>query len=800
MLQLHEYQQQSLDALAEYLRLTVERDNADTAFYEMTGRPYRKVPGLESMPYVCLRVPTGGGKTFMACHALGLVAREYLRVERTLCLWLVPSNAIREQTLAALRNRRHPYRLALDNDFGRRVSVMDLSEALYLQRGTLASDTAIVVTTLQSLRVEDTDGRKVYETNGALEHHFDVLDPLQREVLERESEREVIYSLANVLRLHRPVVIMDEAHNARTKLTFDTLTRFFPAGIVEFTATPETKHQPSKGRFASNVLHHVSARELKEAHMVKLPIKLRTGPDWRTIVQEALDTEEKLRKLAAKEAKATGEHIRPMVLFQAESVTRDDVNVDVLKEELISEFDRPEDQIAIATGSTREIDDLDLFDPDCPIRYIITVKALAEGWDCSFAYILCSLSGISTPRAVEQILGRILRLPNAREKQHEELNCAYALAASEDFYQTAMSLRDALIEGAGFQAMEAEDFVQPERQTDLGPLFQPGAGVERRERREPSVPFAIPLLGVRVGKQLQLFEHDRLVAGDWDLTSCDATLTEDEFPSVMERMETGELDADDDGKMQVSFVKELHLQLSFGDMARGWTLPTLVAWLDHHTAHRFVPARQSAPFIDKVVEALTESRGLSLDQLVRDRFRLAEAIERKMLDHYRAAAAKGFQQLLLDPADLDVEVSAELALTMEEDDYAPNQYYEHPERFVKHLFPVIGALDNDDEVQCASYLDRMEEIEVWVRNLARKENSFWLQTSTDKFYPDFLARLTDGRYLVVEYKSVDRWSNDDSQEKRRIGAVWEAQSDGQCLFVMPKGQDWSAIQAKISGA
>jgi type III restriction enzyme len=798
LLQLHEYQQQSLDALAEYLRLTVERENADTAFYEMTGRPYRKVPGLEPMPYVCLRVPTGGGKTFMACHALGLVARDYLRVERTLCLWLVPSNAIREQTLNALRNRRHPYRLALDNDFGGRVSVMDLSEALYLQRGTLASDTAIVVTTLQSLRVEDTDGRKVYETNGALEHHFDVLDPMQRAVLETESEGAVIYSLANVLRLHRPVAIMDEAHNARTKLTFATLTRFFPAGIVEFTATPETKHQPSKGRFASNVLHHVSARELKEAHMVKLPIKLRTGSDWRTIVRDALDTEEELRKLAAKEAKATGEPIRPMVLFQAESVTRDDVNVDVLKEELISEFGVPEDTIAIATGSTRELDDLDLFHPDCPIRYIITVKALAEGWDCSFAYILCSLSGISTPRAVEQILGRILRLPNAREKQHEELNCAYALAASEDFYQAAMSLRDALIEGAGFQAMEAEDFVQGTQQPEL-PLFRGGAVAERRERREPSTPFAIPLLGVRVGKQLRLFEHDRLVAGDWDLTSCDATLTEDEFPSALERMETGELDADEDGQIQVSFVKELHRQLSFADVARGWTLPTLVAWLDHHTAHRFVPARQSAPFIDKVVFGLTESRGLSLDQLVRDRFRLAEAIERKMLDHYRAAAAKGFQQLLLDPADLDVEVSAELALAMEEDDYAPNQYYEHPEQFPKHLFPVIGDM-NREEVACAQWLENCDDVEVWVRNLERKENSFWLQTSTDKFYPDFLARLTDGRYLVVEYKSVHGWSNDDSKEKRRIGAVWEAQSGGQCLFVMPKGEDWSAIQAKISGA
>jgi type III restriction enzyme len=111
----------------------------------------------------------------MACHALGIVAREYLRAERTLCLWLVPSNAIREQTLKALRNPRHSYRQALDSAFGGNVTVMDLAEALYLQRGTLDSDTVVVVTTLQSPRVAETDSRKVYEENGALQHHFDAI-------------------------------------------------------------------------------------------------------------------------------------------------------------------------------------------------------------------------------------------------------------------------------------------------------------------------------------------------------------------------------------------------------------------------------------------------------------------------------------------------------------------------------------------------------------------------------------------------------------------------------------------------
>ena len=93
----------------------------------------------------------------------------------------------------------------------------------------------------------------------------------------------------------------------------------------------------------------------------------------------------------------------------------------------------------------------------------------------------------------------------------------------------------------------------------------------------------------------------------------------------------------------------------------------------------------------------------------------------------------------------------------------------------------------------------MKEVEFWVRNLERQEFfSFWLQTSTDKFYPDFVCKLKDGRYLVVEYKGEDRWSNDDSKEKRRLGALWAMKSGARCIFIMPKGKDFGAIKDAVS--
>ena len=61
------------------------------------------------LPYFCLRVPTGGGKTRLAARAVELRNSKLLRTEHSVILWLVPSNAIREQTYKALRNREHPY-------------------------------------------------------------------------------------------------------------------------------------------------------------------------------------------------------------------------------------------------------------------------------------------------------------------------------------------------------------------------------------------------------------------------------------------------------------------------------------------------------------------------------------------------------------------------------------------------------------------------------------------------------------------------------------------------------------------
>ena len=283
MLVLKEYQQRALDALKEYFVECVRTDDANTAFYSSTlktfgtGIPYNPVKELPRLPYVCLRIPTGGGKTLVACHSISIAARDLLQADNPVVLWLVPSNAIREQTLIALKKKGHPYRQALESKSGA-VNVLDIEEALYVKRADMDAGTTIIVSTMQAFRRDDTIGLRVYRDSGYLMDHFSgVPDGILAE-LDKGEGGYVFHSLANVLRLRHPVVIVDEAHNARTSLTFETLARFEPSCIIEFTATPDRENNPS------NILHTVSAAELKAEEMIKMPIHLQTQPDWKELI------------------------------------------------------------------------------------------------------------------------------------------------------------------------------------------------------------------------------------------------------------------------------------------------------------------------------------------------------------------------------------------------------------------------------------------------------------------------------------------------------------------------------------
>ncbi len=282
---LKEYQKSSLEKLEKYLKLCSQCGDAEMAFREITketfGDPAKyNDAGLENVPYVCLRLPTGGGKTILAAESISIAANHFLEIESPLVLWLVPSKPILEQTYNALNNPRHPYRVALSDSFQDRLNIMKVDDALNISKSDLEGNVNVIKTTYAAWRIGDTESRKVYESNGALHHHFSNLDGKLVHELEKVEENGALkYSLANLIYLNNPYIIIDEAHNARTPLTFTTLKRLNPACIVEFTATPK-----NEGSDSSNVIHYVSASELRKDDMIKLPIELYAIPEWHNTV------------------------------------------------------------------------------------------------------------------------------------------------------------------------------------------------------------------------------------------------------------------------------------------------------------------------------------------------------------------------------------------------------------------------------------------------------------------------------------------------------------------------------------
>ena len=458
-----------LNSVEAYFKTCHELPSPSIAFTATTerlwgrGNPYNPLSGFPAdMPYFCLRVPTGGGKTWLAAKSVQLVNTHLLRCEHSVILWLVPSKPIREQTIKALKDRSHPYHAAL-REAGP-ITVLDLEEAKSVTRATLDTSTTIIVATRQAFQVEEEECRKVYQSSGALMHHFDNLSPSQRDELLTDGEGSELttpYSLANVLRLRRPFVVVDEAHNSRTELAFDMLARFRPSGVLELTATPDLERTPS------NVLHSVSAAELKAEEMIKLPVVLVTEPNWQQCLADAIGRRDALHKLADEERRAGAAYLRPLVLIQSEPRRAgiETLDFEKVKNELITNHGIPASEIVVATGEEKGLEQIDadyklgIADPACPVKFVITQKALAEGWDCPFAYILVSMASLSSATAVEQLLGRVLRQPGASHRQAKALNQSYAFVVSRNFAETAGALRDRLVAGAGFERREVTEFV-----------------------------------------------------------------------------------------------------------------------------------------------------------------------------------------------------------------------------------------------------------------------------------------------------------------------------------------------------
>ncbi len=763
-MELKTYQSKSIEKLNEYLKKIKDlKGDHETAFLSIMNKESEngvKYHNIYDVPFVCMRMPTGGGKTLVACHSVVEIMSNYLqeKLDKGIVLWFAPLDEIKTQTLKKLRDKKDMHKQVLDSAFKNNVKIFSDEEALRIRKHDVEDNLCIIVASLDAFRKDERlrNKYKVYKENGALANFFDNLK--NDEHLEKD-ESGVVMSLANVISMYNPLIVVDEGHRTKTKISIDFLKDLNPSFIIEYTATP---------REGSNLLVNVHSQELKKEQMVKIPLVLESKRDWREVIDDGFNQRNLLEELSKHEK----DYIRPIALFQAEP-DRDNnsITVDKIKEYLVKNKKVPEEEIAIKISGKNELESKNLFARSCKIKYIITISALAEGWDCSFAYVLVSVSNLGSKIAVEQIIGRIMRMPYAQRRKDDNLNKSYVFASARNFQEAA----DQIVNGLEENGYSKNDIVNI---SDKDKKYQ---FVGTRRFKED---FVVPVFAS--GDEKLSFGDD-LLGDEFQLSKQNHEI---DFVLPLSEDGKGEIDITEEGEWKHGVVKQL--TLNFGKKEKDCTEKDLVLWLDEKLRFKEIDREDKVKFLENVVKYLLDKKKFNLRQLSLNRYPLKDALDTNISRLMEDFAKDKFYELLKQKKiilKVFEKFPEEIELTKEitNQDYKKS-YYEKIEKMNKEEKAFIDKLD----------LDELDNIKFWIRCRERQEDSFSLQGWENRnVYPDFVALTKKGNIVAFEWKGEDRVDNPDTNYKKKIGAEWCKLGDGNLYYYLVHNGNVSIVMKEI---
>ena len=499
--------------------------------------PYisRTAANGQPIPHVCLKVPTGGGKTF-----LGVQALQHLKQSTGFVLWVVPTKSIYEQTLTAFRTREHPYRQVLENLSNYRLKILEKND--HFTRHDVENNLCLMILTLSSTnRRKSKEFLKMFRDGSQYTSFFPEVDDVinNQKLMQQHPDLEkndqgtwVLQSLFNVFKLLRPTVILDEAHKAYgknddKKIEFvNSVNRLNPRFVLELSATPQAG--------ISNILVNITGLELKDEQMIKLPIEVHnfTNSNWQHTLAETQNKLNELEQQALQAQHKERTYIRPIAVVRVEQtgkkqIDKGRIHAEDAKKYLITNLGVPPEQVCIQSSEQKELAGVDLKSDTCPVRWIITKDALKEGWDCSFAYVLALLDNTKALTAITQMAGRVMRQPYAQYlKTSEALNRCYIYCFNNKVKTTVEQVKQCL-EAEGLSGLSG--FVQTH---DGGGVDRKSITTRRRKAYAKQAIFLPQVLhkktsssGARGSKgvaKFMLIDYDRHILGqlDWQKLSC----------------------------------------------------------------------------------------------------------------------------------------------------------------------------------------------------------------------------------------------------------------------------------------
>jgi type III restriction enzyme len=746
--------------------------------------PYsgRKDGMNNDVPNVCLKIPTGGGKTLLAAHSTSHIMSRYLRRNHGFILWIVPNEAIYSQTKKHLTNREHPYRQTLDRAAAGRVKILEKDDPL--NRLDVESQLCVMLLMLQSANRETKETLRLFRDRGNVHGFFPAPDDITAhfELLGRvpnlscygvrDNMGAIAHeSLGNVLRLLRPLVVMDEGHKAYTTNAMNTLFDFNPCFLLELSATPKDRDKDAPPRYA-NWLVDVRGAELQREQMIKLPInvKVKAGDDWKLCLRESLDHLKALQKRADNLRANTSQYIRPILLVQVERTGKDQREKNVIHSEDVRQYlldlglDRAE--IAVKTSQTNELsepENIDLLSPTCAVRVIITKQALQEGWDCPFAYVLCSLAASHNQNAMTQLVGRILRQPDATYTPDAILNESYVFCHHIKTKDVIEAIK------AGLEKDGMADVAGQIRESIPGVADNKKKRTLVRREKFRKVDIYLPLVNwVEESAARPLdYERDILYRLDWsklDVKDLAEKLAKevDAERSQMLRLTLAE------GKefLTVSEVKAISEVLSFDPVYATRSVVDIIPnpWVVRDVIETLMKALMKRGFDEAklgnasiyILEELRKWIQGQRDLLAEEQFVADVTAERIQ---FRLRADRELWRMPMEIETGHLEGARQLQRTSG----GPIE---------RSLFSPVFEDDFDNpEQEFACYLDERNALRWWHRNVAK--TGYGIQGwKKHRVYPDFIfARERTGkseRILVWEMKGAQLEGNLDTEYKRKL--------------------------------
>lgn len=758
------------------------------------GVPFspRKDGAGRPVPNICLKVPTGGGKTLLATASVSRILDKWEGRRTGFVLWICPNEAIYSQTRRALRDREHPYRHMLDQASGGRTRILEKDDPF--SRADVDGNLCVMLLMLQSANRQTKESLRLFRDRGNVHGFFPAADDRDGHARWLEDVPNLDYysdvtmhwhvvkdSLGNALRAVRPIVVVDEGHKGYSKLAMDTLYGFNPSFVLELSATPVDRPRDSPPVY-SNWLCDVRGTDLDDEDMIKLPINVavKAGKDWRACLRESLAQLDALQADAERLHADCARYIRPICLVQVERTGKDQRDGSHVHSEDAFEYlmtlGLREDQIAIKSA---ERDDLkgperqDLTSPTNPVRFIITKSALQEGWDCPFAYVLCSLASVSSKGALTQLIGRILRQPDTEKTGIASLDECYVLCVHSKTKDVIAAIK------TGLEQDGMGDLATQVKARDGGDTGD-STTMKRRKGME-SLRIFLPLVRwVEDGRVRDLdYEMDLLWRTD--------PLAIDMAP-LTKRLATGDAQAASHfmriGLAEGRELVQVHDRESVGETPGFDPVHACRAISD------LVPnAWQARALVDTLLTELVstgvdvrkigERSGLIIDQL---RLHLESALDTMAEAIFRDEIAAGRVQFSL---------------------HTDGRNYRVPDTFDTMLAKPLRGLLRDDGVQVekslfvpatedglnglernvACYVDGKAATHWWFRNVARSQYGLqgWRK---HKVYPDLViaVRQEDAteRVLVLETKG-QHLDNSDSRYKRDLLDLLTGSYSGQVV-------------------